>query len=81
MKKKNLRMAAGIVLHPFRKLWSNVYRSVEDDLLRTHAEQSWNYKRWAIMHDMSKVTNTGYYTSDLLNEIGCFGDIPKGYES
>ena len=81
IKRKNLRMAAGIILHPFKMIWRNVYRYTENDILRTHAEWSENYKKWNRMHEMSEVTNTGYTTSELYGNIGCFACAPKGYES
>lgn len=79
--KKDFRMFAGIILHPFKMIRRNFYRCEENDILRTHAEWSENYKMWNRMHEMSRLTDTAYTTSELLERIGCWVGVPKGYES
>lgn len=66
MSKKDFRMLAGIILHPFKMLRN---RKRENALLVQKAEMSRNYKMWERMHDMSDVTNTAYTSSDLYRQL------------
>lgn len=72
MKRKDLRMIAGIILHPVRLLWMRYYRPFDNYLLASRAERRNNDKMWERMHHMSKVTGTAYTTSELYDKIGCY---------
>lgn len=70
--KKTLRLFAGIILHPFKRVYELLYREKENEILAHRAKGRNNYKNWQRMHDMSHVTNTGYTTSPLYGKIGGF---------
>jgi len=67
--KKNLRMIAGIILHPVRILAANYRRSTYERIIRRHVIENWHWKNWERMHNMSVVTKTAYTKSELYGNL------------
>lgn len=67
--KKELRMLAGILLHPVRKILRCTYRKSENDLLLSAARHRQWQKNHERMHAFSHMTNTAYTESPLYNNL------------
>ncbi|MBQ9560567.1 MAG: hypothetical protein IJV08_11420 [Bacteroidaceae bacterium] len=63
--KKELRLLAGIILHPFKCIYHKFYRTTDEMVIRDRVRQSWWLKNHERMHEMSFLTNTAYTGSDL----------------
>ena len=63
--KKEMRMFAGIILHPVRVLQARIRRPyLQAKLMGDSRERTW-HKNHERMHNMSVVTNTAYTSSPL----------------
>ena len=66
---KNLRLIAGIILHPVRIWQANTRKSRMEGEIQRRVRYSWQNKNWERMHDMSTVTNTAYTSSELYKNL------------
>lgn len=67
--KKELRMLAGILLHPVKMIFRCFYRKQENEILMIHARRRQWEKNWERMHGMSEMTNTAYTSSPLYSNL------------
>lgn len=69
MKKKDLRMLAGIILHPLRVILGSIYRKERESVIRECVRDNWWMKNHRRMHEMSTITGTAYTDSALLGNL------------
>lgn len=62
---KNLRIIAGIVLHPFRIMAANSRRAKLERKLQNSVRYNTHHKAWERMHNMSAVTGTAFTESPM----------------
>lgn len=67
--KKEMRMFAGILLHPAKKIFRLTYRKSENDILLSRARRRQWEKNHERMHEMSLLTNTAYTKSPLCDNL------------
>lgn len=67
--KKELRMLAGIILHPVKMVVFRLRRIDENYKLIQNARQRQWSKNHERMHDMSRLTGTAYTSSELYNDL------------
>lgn len=75
--KKELRLIAGILLHPVKKVLRLTYRTSENEILISAARRRQWEKNHERMHGMSHLTNTAYTESPLYKNL--YAGAPERY--
>lgn len=65
MKRKDLRLVVGIILHPFRSIIYRMERRTNERVIRFRVKENWWHKNHERMHNMSWLCNEAYTKSDL----------------
>lgn len=67
--KKEMRMFAGILLHPVKKIFRLTYRKSENDILLSRARRRQWEKNHERMHEMARLTNKSWTSSPLCDNL------------
>lgn len=71
MEKKNVRLVAGIILHPVRKAMALWMRSTYQSIIQRNVRMNWHWKNYDRMHYMTEIitTNCGHTHSELYHNM------------